>query len=63
MLTIRRSLRLLHDSDAELFMHQARGIAYALEGLATTDLDPRVAAGARRLADRVFALYPLDGSV
>jgi len=62
MLVIRRALRLLHDADAALFMDQARGIAYALEGLATKDVDSQVAADARRLADRLFLLYPLEAS-
>lgn len=62
MLTIRRALRLLHDADAGLFMDQARGITYALEGLASRTVEARTAAEARRLADRLFALYPLEGS-
>ena len=62
MLTIRRGLRLLHEADPALFTDQARGRAFALEGVSTKDVDARVAAEARRLADRLFVLYPLEGS-
>jgi hypothetical protein len=61
MLTIRRGLRLLHEADARLFTDQARGLAYALEGLATKDVDARVAAEARRLADRLLSPVSAGG--
>lgn len=60
LLTIRCGLRLLHKAKPELFTHQARGIAYALEQLATESADRRRLAEARRLADRLFLLYPLE---
>jgi hypothetical protein len=62
LLTIRRGLRLLHEASPELFTHQARELAYALQELASKSLEFRRAAEARRLADRLLLLYPLEGS-
>ena len=58
-LAIRRGFRLLREADAELFTHQVRGLAYALQELARKSVDSRREAEARRLADRLLLLYPL----
>ena len=62
LLAIRRGFRLLHEADRELFTHQAHGLAHALQELARQSVDFRREAEARRLADRLLALYPLEGS-
>jgi hypothetical protein len=59
LLAIRHGFRLLHEADAELFTHQARGLASALQELARKSVDSRREAEARRLADRLLLLYPL----
>ena len=60
LLTICRALRLLQQADPDLFTEQARGLAFALEGFAgRAAQDPRRQAAARRLAEELFALYPL----
>jgi hypothetical protein len=62
LLTIRRSFRLLQQADLGLLTHQARGLAFALESLASScGQAPRRQAEARRLADRLFR--PLEESV
>jgi hypothetical protein len=62
LLAIRRGFRLLREADVELFTHQARGLAYALQELARKSVDSRREAEARRLAARLLLLYPLEGA-
>jgi hypothetical protein len=62
-LTIRRGLRLLQQTDPDLFIEPARGLAFALEGGAGRAAPaPRRQAEARRLAQELFALYPFEAA-
>ncbi len=62
LLAIRRGFRLLQEVDPELFRHQARGLAHALQELTRKSVDFRRETEARRLADRLLQLYSPEGS-